>query len=251
MGRPMEVTIAICDDNENDVKMIRREIDNVAETLPENEFVYQFEIFNSGNELNRRIEEVAQMHVLFLDIDMPGINGMEIAQKLANMESYVNVIFVTNRADLVFEAIHHRPFRFIRKPYIHKEMQEAFPAVLEAVQEQSLFFEIPIETNHVVQIRVSEVMYLESHGHYVTVHRRNNEEEVVRARISDFAKKLEKYGFLRTHVGYLVNVRDVYSITSQQIKLDNREVIPLSRKYAEHVRTAHADYIRRSVCGIS
>ncbi len=54
------------------------------------------------------------MHILFLDIDMPGIDGMEIAKRLEQTERRVKVIFVTNHADMVFTAIHYRPFRFIR-----------------------------------------------------------------------------------------------------------------------------------------
>lgn len=245
----MEIKIALCDDNKEDLKHIQHEIqETIGEVFPVN-WKYGIDTYENGNMLMRKLKQVAGMHILFLDIDMPGANGMEIAQKLEHMKHTVHVIFITNRADLVFEAIHYRPFRFIRKEYLHKELGEAMEAIVKTIQDEMLFFEVEVQDDK-VQIRVEDVVYLESRGHYVAVHRRKQDTEVVRARISDFTERLEKNGFVRTHIGYIVNIRDIYCITSKEIRLDNKEIIPISRKYAEHVKEAYARYARRFLRGI-
>ena len=244
----MIVKMALCDDNLDDLDVLEREIASSAPAL--GGWGYEIKKYVSGNDLMKDIDEVINMQILFLDIDMPGVSGMDIAHQLENMSHSLNVIFVTNREDLVFEAIHYSPFRFIRKKYLKRELVEALTNVTSLIKDQLLFCEVDLKADQ-VQIQVKDVMYLESKGHYVKIHRSNNEVETVRARISDFANRLERLGFVRTHIGYLVNLRKIYAITSQGVRLDNQEVIPVSRKQIEHVKNAHANYVRRFSRGIS
>ena len=173
-----------------------------------------------------------------------------IAKQIECRKHMVNIIFITNRNELVFDALHYRPFRFIRKERLLQELEEALLSVLEEIKQQTMYCEMEVGVN-MVQICVSDVLYLESSGHYVIIHREDGRQEVLRAKISEFAKKLEKYGFLRVHVGYLVNVRNIYAINSKEIRLDNQEHVPVSRKYLEQVRRQHANYVRRMLFGIS
>ena len=175
---------------------------------------------------------------------------MEIAKRLEQTERRVKVIFVSNHADMVFTAIHYRPFRFIRKERLHIELEEALLCAIEEIREESLYGEIFIEKDE-AEIRISDITYLESQRHYVIVHFRRKDDQVIRAKISDFSERLERYGFVRTHVGYIVNIRDIYSINTKRVLLDDRTPIPVSRKYTEHVREMHAQYVRRMYHAIS
>lgn len=247
----MEIKIAICDDNKDDLNRIYKGTQAIFRPIQEaGKFTFSIAVFQSGNDLMRRFDDVLQMHILLLDIDMPGIDGMYIAQKIEEHRHNVNIIFITNRNELVFEAIHYRPFRFIRKERLKQEFSEALICVLDEIKRQTMYCEMEIG-NRMIEICVKDVLYLESRGHYVIIHRENGNQEVLRAKISEFEKKLERYGFLRVHVGYLVNVRNIFSINSKEICMDNQEHIPVSRKYLEQVRQQHAKYARRMLCGIS
>lgn len=247
----MDIKIAICDDNKDDLNRIQKNTEEIfAPIHEEGKFVFSICTYKNGNDLMRNFEEILNMHVLLLDIDMPGIDGMHIAKQIECRKHMVNIIFITNRNELVFDALHYRPFRFIRKERLLQELEEALLSVLEEIKQQTMYCEMEVGVN-MVQICVSDVLYLESSGHYVIIHREDGRQEVLRAKISEFAKKLEKYGFLRVHVGYLVNVRNIYAINSKEIRLDNQEYVPVSRKYLEQVRRQHANYVRRMLFGIS
>lgn len=244
----MIVKMALCDDNIDDLEMMEQEIASSAPAL--GGWGYETKRYLSGNDLMKDIDEVLKMQILFLDIDMPGVSGMDIARCLETMSHSINIIFVTNREDLVFEAIQYSPFRFIRKKCLKTELSEALENVTTEIKDQLLFCEVDLKADQ-VQIQVKDVMYLESKGHYVKIHKTDKTIETVRAKITDFEQKLERLGFVRTHVSYLVNLRKIYSITSQEICLDNGETVPVSRKQAEHVKAVHAEYVRRFLRGIS
>ena len=228
----MILKIAVCDDNDKDIEIINRELLLLEEKAREKGCTYQIQAFKSGNDILKSFALVQDMHILFLDIDMPGIDGMEIAKRLEQTERRVKVIFVTNHADMVFTAIHYRPFRFIRKERLHIELEEALLCAIEEIREESLYGEIFIEKDE-AEIRIRK------------------DDQVIRAKISDFSERLERYGFVRTHVGYIVNIRDIYSINTKRVLLDDRTPIPVSRKYTEHVREMHAKYVRRMYHAIS
>lgn len=141
----MILKIAVCDDNDKDIEIINRELLLLEEKAREKGCTYQIQAFKSGNDILKSFALVQDMHILFLDIDMPGIDGMEIAKRLEQTERRVKVIFVTNHADMVFTAIHYRPFRFIRKERLHIELEEALLCAIEEIREESLYGEIFIE----------------------------------------------------------------------------------------------------------
>ena len=78
----MILKIAVCDDNDKDIEIINRELLLLEEKAREKGCTYQIQAFKSGNDILKSFALVQDMHILFLDIDMPGIDGMEIAKRL-------------------------------------------------------------------------------------------------------------------------------------------------------------------------
>lgn len=244
------IQIAICDDNREDRIRIKREVERIYRPLFDMEQNgIEISMFETGNDLMRGLDPILDYQLLLLDIDMPGIDGMQIAEAIEGKPHKVNLIFVTNRNDLVFEAIHFRPFRFLRKECLHQELEEALLALTQKIKSEAVLceFESGSET---VKLSVNEIIFLESSGHYVRVHTQTGETKIVRGKISEFEERLKSHGFVRIHIGYLVNIRNIFSISSKGAVLDNHAVLPISRKNVERVKRMHADYIRRYVRGI-
>ena len=93
--------IAICDDEKSAIELIKRELGKVAEKLQIVMDIYEYQ---TGGKL---LEEITKqkIEVVFLDIDMPGMSGMETANCLMEQCPLLNIIFLTNREDLVFQAL--------------------------------------------------------------------------------------------------------------------------------------------------
>lgn len=238
--------IGICDDNRRDIDMITRAVETAIIPLTSG---YELHLFYSGDELVQHLEEIMGYDILLLDIDMPNINGIQIAEKLTQSKALVNIIFVTNMVDLVFEAIHYSPFRFIRKERIWEEMDEAMSAVLEKIRNETLLYEFGTG-REVLKILIRDMVYLESQGHYIHIHTSDEKVHNIRGKISLYDEKLRDLGFIRIHVGYLVNIRCIYSISLKGVVLDNGETLPISRRNADKIKGQHANYVRRFVRGI-
>mgnify|MGYP000044137466 CR=1 FL=1 len=103
--------IFICDDEKRFTEVLEKRVETC---LKEQGQSYEIQIFYNGIEMFQAMQKKAP-EILLLDIDMPEISGMELAEQIFSSNMNTNVIFVTNRDDLVFQAIHYQPFRFIRK----------------------------------------------------------------------------------------------------------------------------------------
>lgn len=242
----MKVQVGICDDNTKDIDWMEEEVRSAFMDVQ-----VDFEIiqFAGGNMLMRDIDAVVDYDVLLLDIDMPGVDGMAIAEQIMQKPHRVNIIFATNRDDMVFEAIHYSPFRFIRKEKLHDELPEAITAAMDKIYKETLIYNFGTGAE-TVKIPICDILYLESQKHYICVHTKHGEVKTFRGKISDYTDALAEVGFVRVHMGYLVNIRYIYSITSQKIVLDNEEELPISRTKVEAIKQKHASYMRRFVRGI-
>ena len=113
--------IAICDDETEQLDIMERFI---HENMVQSRFLYQVIRFNVGKDLieGARKEKIS---AVFLDIDMPEMTGIEVARELLKENRDIRIFFISNHEEMVFEAIHTRPMRFIRKNNLINEMTEA------------------------------------------------------------------------------------------------------------------------------
>lgn len=233
--------IAVCDDNET---MLRVLTDKIGVIYKQNSIAFEIRSFLSGDSfLNSHKEH--SFDVVFLDIDMPDINGFDIAEQVNNSGETL-IVFVTSHDELVYSSIKFRPFRFIRKAYLNMEL----PEVTTAVNEE--FIKRNAERKFIFRTKSGEVLadlnlveYIEIFGHWLLVHIKDNESLECYGSLSDMEHELSNYGFVRTHKSYLVNCRYIYSIEKNQIVLDDKTVIPVSRYKSETVKDRFRSFLRR------
>ncbi|MFR7383482.1 MAG: LytR/AlgR family response regulator transcription factor [Anaerostipes sp.] len=109
----MRINIAICDDEQESLHMIQKELYNAANKLKIEIETYAY---NDGKKvLDSIYNENEDFDILFLDIDMPDISGLEIARKLRQKNLDIILIFISAHEQYVFESIEYNPFRYIRK----------------------------------------------------------------------------------------------------------------------------------------
>ena len=105
-------TIAICDDDEIFLSRLEKQIRAELQQL---NVVGEIVSYTDSEKLLET--KLHQTEIFFLDIDMPEVTGMELAAKLEEQNPQAIVIFISNHEEAVFEAIHYKKFRFIRKEY--------------------------------------------------------------------------------------------------------------------------------------
>lgn len=230
--------ILICDDDLIFGQLLEKK---VKAYMKERQIKCETELYTDGNELLEKLRKKTP-EAIFLDIDMPAISGMEMAEQIFKNCINTNVIFVTNRDDLVFQAIHYQPFRFIRKEKLEEELEEALGKLMEKIDKDEKMLELQTKDGNVV-VPLKDVIYLESCKHYLTVYHQDGCSEI-RGKISNFEKWMTDYGFIRIHRSYLVNMHYIKTIRANGVELDNDELLPISREKVQEIKKQHMVYLR-------
>ncbi len=232
------IHIAICDDEEVILNGMTEKIKKAF-----NEKKTESKVFSTSSsvELLSYLES-NPIDVLFLDIDMPKINGMEIAQKLLNEELNTLLIFVTNQEALVYEAFRYHPFGFIRKNFFDSMLEEQVQTILEELAKRNDTFSFKTGEG-IYRLKLSQIIYFESESNYVKIHSTEGEFRF-RGTLTALQNQLSRNGFIRVHKGFLVNQEHIYSIQADEIKLSDGLMVPMSRLNKEAVKAKIMRYMR-------
>lgn len=170
--------------------------------------------------------------ILFLDIEMPGTTGIELARN--QICANTKIIFVTNRDDLVFEAYNTTgSVGFVRKSAIEKDLKPILRRIARDKQ-KALF--IPVKTGDIItKVRYSDIIYIEKIAHNVIIKTTDNTYSK-RTTISEMESILVPHGFVRTHIGFLVNLSHIEFIKSGRTILTGGKTAPISRQNLKLVR---------------
>ena len=215
--------IFICDD---ELPILNNIIESVQKLIPNEDITG----FSSAQELLHALHHFA-CDVLFLDIDMPKLSGMDIAKELNQMEHKPLLVFVTNHDELVYESLQYHPFGFIRKSHFHDEIEKVLADCKKELGSRDLRFHFKMSNRNVV-ILLSDILYFEADGNYLKVYTAS---EVYRFRstVTAVENSLETKGFIRVHKGFLVNQSAVKIIGRDELEMINGTRIPLGKSYME------------------
>lgn len=198
--------------------------------------------FTNGKQLLDSLQ-TETCDLLFLDIDMPEISGLEIADRLSGREKKPLLVFVTSHDELVYDSMQYHPFGFIRKNHFDREIQQLLQDCERetAGKERNFIFKTGSET---VRIKLSEILYFESDGNYLRLFTRI-EEYRLRDTVTAVENALSGQGFIRLHRGFLVNQEAVKVLGAEEAELVTGARVPIGRNYAETAKKKLMEYMRR------
>ena len=184
-------------------------------------------------------EEVLQRNVVydvyFLDIEMSGMNGLELAAKLRACFVKAEIIFLSFYEQYVWRAFDVRPRAFIRKAQMDKDLPDALEVLIEQDWKRNAVVEISCKGNQTDKIKPMEILFCMSEEHYVRFVREDGQSKLYRMKLDRVEEMLSKYHFIRTHSRYLINSEYIHEISSDQIVLANGQKIPISRAYRRKI----------------
>lgn len=221
------INIAICDDDESVVNQIKKCIGEY------NACKSAISTYNCGEEL---LVERKKFHVIFLDIDMGGIDGIETAKRIRKYDKTVKIIYITNFTDYVNLAFEVHAFGYLNKPIkkeqIYTQLNEAI-AYSEDKEEKELIEFITLEG--VVRLAPRDIYYFEYINRKVKIKTLNNN-YMLKKNITTVLKDMKEYGFLMPHKSFIVNLFYVKSIKGYDIFMMDGSIIPLSQKKSSEFR---------------
>ena len=236
----MEVNIAICDDDENSLELIEKEIKNAAKTLEEqlNIFPYTY-----GKQLLEMLEKENDIYdILLLDIDMPDISGLDLAKKLRDVKSKTILIFISAHEHYVFESLEYNPFRYIRKSRIQEELFRGLKAACIRIKELEDKYIVIKNNDLIIKVKHSDIMYCEIQSRKLWIYLRTGESITVRKTIKELIEELNNDDFLQLHSGCIVNAKYIDEFVNGEIILDNGKRLIVSRTRIGDIKRGIMNY---------
>lgn len=236
----MRINIALCDDEQESLDAIQEELYKAAEKLNIKIETYPYKAGNQVLDLVQCNRE--RIDILFLDIDMPGVSGLEVAKKIREKDSDLILIFISSHEQYVFESIEYSPFRYIRKSRMEKELMLSLKAAYSRIEEMQDSYIIMKTEEDEVRVKCSDIMYFETAARKVEIHLNNGEVLTVRKTIKRLNEELNDEHFIRIHSGCVTNAKYIDKISNHDITLDNGEKLIVSRTRVKNVKIALMNY---------
>jgi len=239
---PQMLKAIIIDDEQDAIDMLLGELKNHC---PDIEVVYTC---NSGIDGAKSIHQY-KPDVIFLDIDMPGMNGFEMLEVIGNID--FGVIFTTAFNQYAIQAIRISAIDYLLKPidetelikaverlkkYNQTEQNQRYETLLHNIDPKNKRKKIVFSTQSSHEfINSEDIIYCEADGNYTNVYLINNKKRTYSGLLKKTQKSLENFHFFRIHHKYLVNLDHVNEYIKQEnsVKMSNEMTLPVSRHNKE------------------
>ena len=224
-GEGMAYDIFFCDDENEASLLFLPEIRKVFSEYTED---IRITFFKDSVKLLDHILNKSVCDVLFLDIDMPCLGGINLCKELEKRNYHIPVVFLSNMEHRVYETFEFQTVFFLRKRLFYEEIGKVARKLFQnRVEEEKNILFANGRQSHLIPIK--EIRYLEIINQTLYIHLPLSTISL-RFRMEKAEEMLKDYGFLRVHKGYLVNGRKISSIEREDLHLADGTRIPVSRR---------------------
>ncbi len=236
-----KLLLAICDD---DVGVLSVVSGAIVSNFAKHNINAVVELFSRAKDLEARMRDF-DFELLFLDIDMPGMDGISFAKKLRERNSRTQIIFVSNREDKVFDALRTNPGGFIRKSRFLEDVSAVVNQWIKNFPREERAKLVVQSREKTVTVPIDSIFYIESQDKVQYLHAPNLPEPVeMRRSMQELENALLPMGFLRIHKGYLVNYKFIRRLESTEAVLINGERVPMSRRRVQEIRNQYLELMQ-------
>ncbi|MEG2640553.1 MAG: LytTR family DNA-binding domain-containing protein [Bacilli bacterium] len=231
------IKIAIVEDNKEDAKQFKEYIKQYQE---EQKVIFDIKIFSSG--IIFLEEYQGNFDIIFMDIDLPGQNGLETSKILRERDAKVVLIFLTNLAKYAIKGYSVNAFDFIAKPITYF----SFSTMLKRALTKCSFekgTDVTINNQGViVKVDVDSILYIEVYNHRLIFHTDSGDFSEWKS-LSSIENEYVSYGFAKGSASFLINLRRVKCIFGNQVSLDNGTPVYLSRSQKKLFAQKFSEFI--------
>ena len=200
------------------------------------------DIYYSGKELCEHLQNGEFYDLIFLDIEMPGMNGIYVGNELKKANKNVIIFVVTSYSEYLDEAMRFHVFRYLSKPL---DKQRFFRNMKDALAYyNSITTKIPVETKQgVYSFPASQIIAIEAQGRKVIVHTTRQDFDSIH-NMDYWLEQLPKNSFFQTHRSFIVNFEHIVDFDHSTIHLSNQQIAAyLTRRKYSSFKNAYLLYL--------
>ena len=230
--------IVICDDVEIERTLMKEILTEYFDEIHKEVSIIEYD---SGEGLIADVEEgYLEMELLFLDIYMKKLNGMETARKLREIQCNVPIVFLTASPDYAIESYEVQASGYLLKPFSEEKLKTLINRILKTDMKRRVAIKSKRQYRYPY---TDEIMYIESDRHNVTLHLADGSEIVTVDKLGELEKRINENRFLHCHQSYLVNM-DYVTDVREDFVLSNGEIIPVRVRGRKEMADAYYSYFK-------
>lgn len=228
--------VAICDDDKKDIQTIKQFL-NTYEINYDIDF--EISVFTDSRILLHTYNTSGKFHILFLDVEMPGMNGLELAKSIRNIpDKLVKIIFVSNYPEYMQDSFNVQAFQYFPKPLQYEKFQELMQRIITDYKESAVTKLLIKEDGAEELVYIEDIISIESTNSKkkqlcITL---KDKKVTVQGILSDWNNMLGEYSFLSPCRGFLINLNHIHYIKEDDLIMSNNESIPMSRRQEKEIR---------------
>ena len=221
--------IAICDDEKELTAILKATINRVYPSLD-----VIVDEFNDGRLLLSSFPD-KKYDIVFLDIEMPGIDGLTVAGQLRTMSDKLFLVFLTSHIEYALEGYKFNALRYLTKPPTDAGIREVIDYVIRMQGNEKFLWVKNAEGEF--RVRLSDILFIEAQDQKVMIYTVSGALEQ-RGKLNDFENRLGGEGFFRIHRSYLVSLTKVTGIRGRDVFVAGGYSLPLGRTKESEFRSA-------------
>ena len=178
------------------------------------------------------IQDGKVFDLLFLDIEMPHMNGMQLAHNLRDHNLNIPVCFVTGVKEYVFEGYEVEACGYLLKPYEKDQVFRILDKVKNRMPETEKWITIE-QKSQIIRIRTKEIVAIEACGHDITIYMKNGNNQTVHKSFQQMLSEMDE--LTQIHRSYAVNLHNIESIQRNECCDKRGRQFPISKRLKDEV----------------
>lgn len=219
--------IAICDDEAIICKQIKKFIETYTSDYCES---IQINIFENGENLYDCLDSLQYFDLIFIDIELYKISGIEIASFIRNdlNNQSSQIVFISSKKKYALDLFAVRPLDFLLKPISEESIKNSINLTKKLKQKGQEVFSYK-SSNFIRNIPLADIYFFESNARKIKIVYEKGE-DIFYGKLDEINETVQDYPFLRIHQSFLVNYVKVVSSHLSEVILDNGMTLPVSRQ---------------------
>lgn len=237
----MGLHIGICEDDLIHIKILKN---HIKEVIKSKNLPFEIYEFKSGEELIKNYPKY--LDILFLDIQMEGLTGMDTARRIREFDNNVEILFTTSLNEYVYEGYEVRAYRYLLKPITYEIIERHLNECILNILEKSKNFLIINNKNKLIKIMLDDVLYMETEGRELVIHKINDAYKV-KMSMRKLEKLLQGKKFFRCHNSFMVNLDKIECIDKNIVYI-NKAQIPVSKHRIQSLKKELTNILGAIIC---
>ena len=234
--------VAICDDNKQELQMITDFVNDFSNS-DSRENKMNVKSFSSSIELLSQIENDRKFDVYILDIIMPNVNGIELAEEIRRKDQIAKIIFLTSSPEFAVDSYSVDALYYLIKPIQKDKLFTLLEKARLDISNQMQQYIVVKTKSNLSKVFLNQLIYVEVQRRTLFFHQKDGITLESTSTISQVeAVLLKDRHFIKPHRSYIVNLDYIKHLTPSNITTTSDRVIPVSRNVFKDIKNEYINY---------